>query len=89
MLESKAISEIGKLTDAKSYRPWCRKMKNAIEQTRPYARQAIEMLEAITEDQIVNASAKDLKVTIKETIINIYLARWTIKYPDLEITWNN
>ena len=41
ILESRAISEVGKLTDAKSYRPWCRKMKNAIEQTRPYARKAI------------------------------------------------
>ena len=38
ILESKAISEVGKLTDAKSYRPWNRKIKNAIDQIRPTGR---------------------------------------------------
>ena len=45
ILESRAISEVGKLTDAKSYRPWNRKMKNAVDQIRPKARQVVEMLE--------------------------------------------
>ena len=84
ILESRAISEVGKLTDAKSYRPWNRKMKNAIDQIRPKGRQVIEMLESITEDQITNASARDPKTSIKETVIDVYLAILTIKHPDLE-----
>ena len=35
ILESKTISEVGKLTDAKSYRLWNRKPKNAIDQIGP------------------------------------------------------
>ena len=46
ILESKAIQDIGKLTDAKSYRTWSRKMKNAIEQTRPKARKVLEIIES-------------------------------------------
>ena len=44
ILESKAVSDVDKLTDAKSYRPFNRKLKNAMEQVRPYARKAMEML---------------------------------------------
>ena len=33
ILESKAIQDVGKVTDAKSYRQWNKKMKNALEQT--------------------------------------------------------
>ena len=47
ILESKAVSDVDKLTDAKSYRPFNRKLKNAMEQVRPYARKAMEMLEII------------------------------------------
>ena len=42
------------------------------------------MLESITEDQITNASARDPKTSIKETVIDVYLAMLTIKHPDLE-----
>lgn len=41
ILESKAISDISKLTDAKMYRQWNRKANNAIEQTRPKGRQVL------------------------------------------------
>ncbi len=84
ILESKAISEVGKLTDAKSYRPWNRKMKNAIDQVRPTGRKVMEMLESITEEMVTNASAREQTPTIKDTIMNVYLARLSQKYPDLE-----
>ena len=35
VLESKAIQEIGTVIDAKQYRQWSKKMKNALDQIRP------------------------------------------------------
>ena len=84
ILESKAVSDVDKLTDAKSYRPFNRKLKNAMEQVRPYARKAMEMLEAITEQEISDSALRDPKVSVKETIIDVYLAKHVTKYPDLE-----
>ena len=49
ILESKAIQDVGKLTDANTYRSWNRKMKNALEQTRPNSREVLEIVEAIKE----------------------------------------
>ena len=84
ILESKAVSDVEKLSDAKSYRPFNRKLKNAMEQTRPYARKIMEMLEAVSEQEITDSAARDPKPTVKDTIIDIYLAKHAIKYPDLE-----
>ena len=84
ILESKAISEVGKLTDAKSYRPWNRKAKNAIDQIRPTGRKVMEMLESITEDMITCASVREPKQSNKDTITDVYLARFAEKYPDLD-----
>ena len=50
ILESKAIQDIGKLTDAKSYRQWNKKMKNALEQTREQSRGMLEVVEKMTEE---------------------------------------
>ena len=84
ILESKAVSDVDKLTDAKSYRPFNRKLKNAMEQVRPYARKAMEMLETITEQEITDSALRDPKVSVKETIVDIYFAKHVTKYPDLE-----
>jgi len=84
ILESNAVGDVDRLTDAKSYRPFNRKLKNAMEQTRPYARKAMEMLETITEQEITDSSLRDPKLTIKDTIIDVYLAKHITKYPDLE-----
>ena len=84
ILESKAVSDVDKLSDAKSYRPFNRKLKNAMEQVRPHARKAMEMLEAITEQEIGDSALRDPKVSAKETIIDVYLAKHATKYPDLE-----
>ena len=50
ILESKAIQDVGKLTDAKSYRQWNKKMKNAMEQTREQSRGMLEVVEKMTEE---------------------------------------
>ena len=51
--ESKAIQEIGKLNDAKSYRPWNKKMKNALEQTRAQSRGTLEAVAKLTEEEVI------------------------------------
>ena len=53
ILESKAIQDIGKLTDAKSYRQWNKKMKNALEQTRAQSRSMLEAVEKMTEEEVI------------------------------------
>ena len=52
ILESKAVQDIDRVVDAKGYRQWNRKMKNAIEQTRMKSRPALEMLEKLTEENV-------------------------------------
>ena len=61
ILERKAVSDIDKMSDAKSYRPFNRKLKNAMEQTRLYARKVMEMLESISEQEIIDSSTRDPK----------------------------
>ena len=53
ILESKAIQDIGTLTDAKSYRQWNKKRKNALEQTREQSRGMLEVVEKMTEEEII------------------------------------
>ena len=53
ILESKAIQEIGKLTEAKGYRQWNKKMKNALEQTRRQSRGMLEVVEKLTEEEVI------------------------------------
>ena len=49
ILESKATQEVPLLTDAKGYRSWSQKMKNALEQVRRKSRPTPELLEKLTE----------------------------------------
>ena len=44
----------------------------------------MEMLETITEQEITDSSLRDPKLTAKETIIDVYLAKHIVKYPELE-----
>ena len=53
ILASKTIQEIGKLADAKSYRQWNKKMRNALEQTRAQSRGMLEAVEKITEEEVI------------------------------------
>ena len=45
VFESKAIQDIGPVVDAKQYRQWNKKMKNAIEQIRPQSRHILDFIE--------------------------------------------
>ena len=57
VLESKAVQDNDQIVDAKGYRQWNRKVKNAWEQTRPKARPALEMLEKMSEESIQEKQA--------------------------------
>ena len=54
VLESKAISNIGKLNSPSEYRIWNKKFKNAYEQVRLYARKALNWLDGVKEKDIVS-----------------------------------
>ena len=69
ILESKAIQEIGKLNDARSYRHWNKKMKNALEQTRMQSRGTLEAAEKLTEEAIIEYHSINHCQSYGETII--------------------
>ena len=71
ILESKAIQDIDRVVDAKGYRQWNRKMKNALEQTRQKSRPALEMLEKMTEEMIQEKQEAEGMLTKKGAIIDI------------------
>ena len=52
VLESKAMQEVAKVADAKQYRAWNKKMKNALEQSRTKSRRVLEMIEKMTEEEV-------------------------------------
>ena len=72
ILESKAIQDVGPLTDGKSYRNFNRKMRNAMEQTRPWSRAAIEYVEKIKEKDVMEASIKLPGKKIIDVILNMF-----------------
>ena len=78
------MQEVGKIAEAKQYRQWCKKMKNAIEQTRPKARKVLEIIESITEAQIVRVVGSELNESVLETIMEIYRDQYEERYPDLQ-----
>ena len=47
ILECKSIANLGTLSDAKTYRSFNRKMKNAMDQVRPASREVLEILDLI------------------------------------------
>ena len=53
VLESKAISNIGKLSTPSEYRMWSKKIKNAYEQVRLYARKMLQWLDTVKEKDIL------------------------------------
>ena len=73
VLESKAVQEIGNVIDAKQYRQWNKKMKNALEQIRPNSRTVLDLVEKLTEDEINDANKQgifDSKLEIINTLIS-------------------
>merc|ERR1711981_503675 len=71
ILESKAMQEVDKVVDAKTYRQWNRKMKNALEQTRTKSRPALEILEKMSEEEIQNRQIEGAFLTKKGAIVTI------------------
>ena len=69
ILESKAIQEIGPVVDSKQYRQWNKKMKNAIEQSRPKARLALELVEKLSEEELINTKQMGTFDNFKDAII--------------------
>ena len=53
VLESKAISNIGKLSTPSEYRMWSKKFKTAYEQVRLYARKMLHWLDTVKERDIL------------------------------------
>ena len=53
VLESKAMSNIGKLSTPGEYRMWSKKFKNAYEQVRLYARKSLQLLDTVKEKDIL------------------------------------
>ena len=68
-MESNAIQEIGKLNDAKSCRPWNKKMKNALEQTRVRSRGTLEAEEKLTEEEVIEYHSNNDCQSYGEAII--------------------
>ena len=52
-MESKAISNISKLSNPSEYRMWSKKFKNAYEQVRLYARKTFQWLDTVKEKEIL------------------------------------
>ena len=70
VLESKAISNIGKLSSPSEYRIWNNKFKNAYEQVRLYARKALSWLDSVKEKDIVSElEVGPVNMTAMEAII--------------------
>ena len=78
ILESKAIQEIGKLTDAKSYRQWNKKMKNALEQTRAQSRGMLEAVEKMTEEEVIEYHVNNECSSHGEGIIDMMMKKSTM-----------
>ena len=71
ILECKAIQDLKAVIDGKAYRVWNRKFKNAFEQARPKSREAIEWLETVKEQKVMDKKGEDLDDTMAACIITI------------------
>ena len=55
VLESKGTQDVAMIDTAKTYRPWNKKMKNALDLIRPKSREKLEVVEQLTEEQVISA----------------------------------
>ena len=69
VLESKAIQEIGPVVDAQQYRCWDKMMNNALEQVRPIARQTLDTVEKLPEEELISAKQLGPLDSYKDAII--------------------
>ena len=71
VLESKAVQEIGTVIDAKQYRQWNKKMKNALDQIRPNSRAALDCVEKLSEDEINEANKQGTFDSRRDVIVTV------------------
>ena len=64
ILECKAILDLKPINDAKGYRVWNKKLKNAFDQARPRSREVINWLESVREKKVIEAKGKNLDETM-------------------------
>ena len=69
VVESKAIQELGAVVDSKQYRNWNKKMKNALEQIRPNARHALDVIEKLSEEDVISIKQLGNFDNYKDSII--------------------
>ena len=60
ILEFKAILDLKPINDAKGYRVWNKKFKNAFDQARPRSWEVINWLESVREKKVIEAKGEDL-----------------------------
>ena len=84
ILESKAIQDIGLLADAKTYRRWNMRMKNAIEQTRPLARRVLEVVEKMSEEEVEEEGRSNQHLSYCDAIVAVYKKKYEASNPGLE-----
>ena len=85
ILESKAIQNLTNMKEAKEYRAWNLKMRNAFDQARPgHGRKMLMWLETGTEKRIEEESEKDETLSSLDIIKEIYKENQNSKYIGLK-----
>ena len=76
ILESKAIQNLGKLANAKEYRYWNQRLKNAMDQARPrYGRRLMTWLEGISEKEVEEAGETSSSDDHNEWVMEIIMGK--------------
>ena len=77
------MNDLSRVSDAKGYRDWNRRMKNAVEQMHRESRKAFVILESIPEKEITEYKDIQQKRTYYECILDIYHAKFSVNHPNL------
>ena len=81
ILESRAIQNLGKMKEAKEYRSWNLKMRNAFDQARAtHGKKVLTWLETVTEKAIDEEQENDPTLSSLEWIKEIYKRNTVAKY---------
>ena len=75
VLESKAVQEIGNVVDAKQYRQWNKKMKNALDQIRPNSKAILDHVEKLSEDEINEANKQGTFDSRRDVIVEVIASK--------------
>ena len=71
----KAINDLPKVKDSRSYREWNRRFKNALEQSHEDIRDMFEVLEAIAESEVHTVKNDRSCASMFESVYHIYLTK--------------